>query len=103
MWGHFRQHEALVDQSGVFLQTDATHHQVGAAGDKCLVSLYGGDETTDSLNDVRFRTFVKTAANAKANLAGLPPTIEAASYHHYRTYHQMQKWLGGGEPTEGGN
>ncbi|CAG9818805.1 unnamed protein product [Phaedon cochleariae] len=71
-------------------QMPCTHRGVATAGDKCLVALYEGDETTDTLNDVRFRTFVKTAANAKANLARLLSTTEAASYHHYRTYHQVQ-------------
>ena len=72
MWGHFRQHQALVDQSRVFLQTD--------------IWIYG--DIWRRRNDRHpqrwsLRTFVETAA--KANLAGLPPTIEAASYHHYRT------------------
>ncbi|CAG9824015.1 unnamed protein product [Phaedon cochleariae] len=48
---------------------DATHREVATAGDKRLVALYGGDEMTDTFNDVRFRTFVKTAANGETNSA----------------------------------
>ncbi|CAG9815889.1 unnamed protein product [Phaedon cochleariae] len=50
-------------------KSENTHEQAAAADDKCLFVLYGGDETTESLNNVRFHTYlVKPAANAKVNL-----------------------------------
>uniref|UniRef100_A0A8D8RS01 Uncharacterized protein n=1 Tax=Cacopsylla melanoneura TaxID=428564 RepID=A0A8D8RS01_9HEMI len=37
------------------------------------------------------------------HLARLPPTEEAAAQHSYRTFHQVQKWLGVNlEPTNWG-
>jgi hypothetical protein len=48
----------------------------------------------ENLNGLRYIHFVKSAATVKVILAPLPPTTEAAKYHAYRTYHQVQKWLG---------
>lgn len=30
----------------------------------------------------------------KSNMSGLPPIENAAIYHSYRTYHQIQHWIG---------
>lgn len=80
-----------------------SHEAIAKAGEKCFVALYGGDFKKDTLNSLRYQLFVKCAANAKINLARLPPTEEAASHHSYRTYHQVQKWLGTNKsPTEWG-
>lgn len=39
------------------------------------------------------KIFVWSAANAKVHLDRLHPTEEAAAWHSYRTYHQVQKYL----------
>ena len=65
--------------------------------------MYGGDFLTDTLNSLRYKLFVTSAANTKINLARLPPTEDAARHHAYRTYHQVQKWLGVNKnPTDWG-
>lgn len=80
-----------IDLATIFLDTNSNQEEVGNAGEKILMNLYGGDE--GMLNALRYATFVKSAATAKVNLARLPPTKEAAKYHSWRTYHQVQKWL----------
>lgn len=103
MWGQFQKRQDLVDLATIFLQPDATQENIAEAGEKCLVALYGGVASTQTLHDLRFTLFVKTAANAKTNLARLPPTTEASAFHAFRTYHQVQKWLGvEKDPTEWG-
>lgn len=92
----------LLEAAITFLNHDATHEEIASAGNKCLVALYGGGED-DSLNALRYGIFLRSAANAKVHLARLPPTEEAAAQHSYRTYHQVQMWLGvEKEPTNWG-
>uniref|UniRef100_A0A8D9A105 Uncharacterized protein n=1 Tax=Cacopsylla melanoneura TaxID=428564 RepID=A0A8D9A105_9HEMI len=93
---------SLFDAAATFLNRDATHEDIASAGNKCLVVLYGGGED-DSVHALRYLTFVRSAASAKVHLARLPPTEEAAAQHSYRTFHQVQKWLGVNlEPTNWG-
>lgn len=55
--------------------------------------LYGGKEN-ETLNDLRFRLFEKSIIKSNFNLASLPPTFEALRQHCFRTYLQVQMWLG---------
>lgn len=103
LWGQFQKRQELVDLAAIFLLADATHESIAKAGEKCLVALYGGDPATQRLHELRFQLFVKAATNAKVNLARLPPTTAASSFHAFRTYHQVQKWLGvEKDPTDWG-
>lgn len=81
-----------IDLASIFLNPNSNKEEVGNAGEKILMNLYGGDKGT--LNTLRYSAFVKSAVTVKVNLARLPPTTEAAKYHSWRTYHQVQKWLG---------
>lgn len=81
-----------IDLANIFLDPNANKEDVGNAGEKILMNLYGGDVGT--LNTLRYSAFVKSAVTVKVNLARLPPTTDAAKYHSWRTYHQLQKWLG---------
>ncbi|GBL88779.1 hypothetical protein AVEN_158909-1 [Araneus ventricosus] len=80
--------------SATFLNPQATTEQVTEAGENVLVALYGGDPATQSLDELRYHSFVKAAAKTKFNLARLPPTTDAAQLHAMRSYHQEQTWLG---------
>lgn len=92
----------LLDAATTFLNNNATPEEIASAGNKYFVALYGGGKD-DSLHALRYGIFVRSAASAKANLARLPPTEEAAAQHSYRTYHQVQQWLGvEKDPTEWG-
>ena len=47
-----------------------------------------------TLDDLRCQLFEKSVIKSKFNLARLPPTQDAARYHAFRTYHQVQTWMG---------
>lgn len=97
-----QKHPWLIDVATIFLQPEVTHEEIGSAGNKLLVALYGGG-VTSTLHTLRYEIFVRSAASAKIHLARLPPTEEAAAQHAYRTYHQVQKWLGvDKDPTKWG-
>ncbi|XP_066601596.1 uncharacterized protein [Prorops nasuta] len=46
------------------------------------------------LNYLRYQHFIKSSKKTKFNLLSLPPTAAAAQQHTFRTYYQMQTWLG---------
>ncbi|KAL1446643.1 hypothetical protein WDU94_013906 [Cyamophila willieti] len=54
-------------------------------------SLYGGDITKDTLDYLRYKSFITSTS---INLARLPPTEDAAGHHAARCYFQVQKWRG---------
>lgn len=83
--------EPLAEQVEVFLRPDSTPQAVREAGIKCFVALYGGDIARDTLDFLRYKTFVTSTS---INLARLPPTEDAAGYHAARCYLQVQKWRG---------
>ncbi|GBM84067.1 hypothetical protein AVEN_157682-1 [Araneus ventricosus] len=67
------------------------------AGNRFLVVLYGYPVTasdTPSLNNVRYKCYMKSSFNKSSNMASLPPTEAAAHQHSLRVYHQIQHWLG---------
>ncbi|GBM85588.1 hypothetical protein AVEN_174844-1, partial [Araneus ventricosus] len=90
----FLKHEELLNRAATFLNPQAATEQVTKAGGNVLVALYGGDPTTQNLDEQRYHSFVKAAAKTKFNLARLPPTTDAAQLHAMRSYHQVQTWLG---------
>lgn len=79
---------------GVYKDKEARAEEIEDAGARFLVTLYGGDMDKESLEDIRYKLFVKSSIKSKFNLASLPPTKDAARYHAFRTYHQVQKWYG---------
>ncbi|GBM60633.1 hypothetical protein AVEN_271421-1 [Araneus ventricosus] len=90
----FLKHEELLNRAATFLNPQATTEKVTKAGENVLVALYGGDPATQNLDEVRYHSFGKAAANTKVNLARLPPTTDATQLHAMRSYHQVQTWLG---------
>jgi hypothetical protein len=79
---------------GVYKDEEARPEEIEDAGVRFLVTLYGGDIDKESLEEIRYKRFVKSSIKSKFNLASLPPTKDAARYHAFRTYHQVQKWYG---------
>lgn len=67
-----------IDLATIFFDPNSTQEEVGNAGEKILLNLYGGDHGT--LNSMRYLTFVKSTGMAKINLASLLSTTEAAKY-----------------------
>lgn len=64
---------------------------IAQVGERFLIALYGGNTSETSINSLRFKCFVKSAAKTKVNLSSLSPT--KACLHTFRTYYQVQTWL----------
>ena len=84
---HFKQ------QADIFSCSESTHEQIAEAGERAVVSLYGG-EVSDTLDELRFVKYIQKISTAskltQPNV--LPPTSSAGKYHSYRTYFQVQIW-----------
>lgn len=89
----FQNRPALNEIATIFKDHNASVSTIAEAGERILVALYGGDRTT-TLDALRYRLFSKSATGSKLNLSKLPPTQDAAMYHVFRTYHQVQTWMG---------
>ena len=77
--------------------SDLTPEAVADAGNRFLVALYGYPTSTSdtlSLNNVRYKCYIKSSFNKTSNMASLPPTEAAAHQYSLRVYHQIQHWLG---------
>jgi hypothetical protein len=89
-----QKHVDLKEKAAGFSNPAATPAQVAEAGEKILIELYGGERSSQTLNDLRYKLFTKAAVKSSFNLARLPPTQDAAKLHSFRTYYQVQQWLG---------
>jgi len=80
--------EAFCGQSG---SKDA----ISSAGEKALVYLYGG-KGNDILGGLRKTKFCNKVAKNSTTIEvhSLPPTTDAAKYHSFRVYCQVQGWIG---------
>jgi len=90
IYGFLKCIEAFCGQSG---SKDA----ISSAGEKALVYLYGGkgNDTLDGLRKTKFCN--KVANNSTAvEVHSLPPTTDAAKYHSFRVYCQVQSRNGWG-------
>ena len=77
------------EKAGVFCKMNASHEEIGKAGQTILVLLYGGDEK-DTLATFRHRLYMKMAASAsKINPAKLPPTDRAAYFQSLCVFLQV--------------
>lgn len=79
---------------GVYNDEAEKPEETEDAGARFLVTLYGGDMEKESLEEIRYKRFAKSSIKSKFNLASLPPTKDAARYHAFRTYNQVQQWYG---------
>lgn len=77
-----------------FHKPDANHIEVKKAGECILLFLYGSKDGKLTLNQLRFNLFQKSLKKSVARLESLPPTSDSAAQHSYRTYYQIQLWLG---------
>ena len=68
---------------------------ISSAGEKALVSLYGekGNDTLDRLRKIKFCNKVAKSSTT-VEVQSLPPTTDAAKYHSFRVYCQVQEWMG---------
>ena len=77
----------------VMSDPDATVEQVGEAGIRLFVIMYGGKQS-DSLNNLRYAKFMEIVSSSKATLdpQKLPPTERAAFFHSLRVHLQVIPW-----------
>ena len=83
---------------------DTTRSEVEQAGEEVFIALFNGKEG-EGLNYLRYKKFVHKATVSKSvvEVQSLPPTTSAARMHSFRTYLQVQTWLGNElNPTEWG-
>ena len=74
-----------------FLKTDATPDEVGEAGLKLFVLLYGG-KSSDTLSSLRFTKYLKmTSVSSALKPEKLAPE-RATWFHWHRVYFQVQEW-----------
>ena len=92
----------LQNSVSVFKDPSADRTKIAEAGVQFIKKLYGYS-ITESLGDIRYQCFAKFLNKGSFSLASLPPTETAAKFHSFRTFHQVQKWLGNElQPTEWG-
>ena len=81
----------------IFNDPEVSADDIAAAGEAFLLSIYG-EKPNGSLDKQRYFIYLRTIAeqtvHAKFDLATLPPTSAAARQHSYRSFHQVQQWLG---------
>ena len=76
-----------------FNEEDADQGDIADCGEKLLCLFYSG-HVNQSLNNLRYTTFCKKGSTGKNAVTpeSLPSTSNAALYHSYRAYHQVQIW-----------
>lgn len=82
-------------QAEVFRQPNRSKDEIASAGEAALVCIYGGLQD-EELNHLRYKRFLTKVATGSVYVEpkSLPPTSEAARYHSFRVYHQVQRWMG---------
>lgn len=82
-------------QAEVFNCTEAAKDDLVEAGEKALVSLYGGGDE-ERLDALRYRKFCEKISKGTSHVQPqtLPPTSAAAVYHSLRVYFQIMQWKG---------
>ena len=74
-------------QAEQFNQTDQTPETIVTAGEKAIVSLYGGSKT-DGLDSLHYKRFCDKVSKSTTPVEpqSLPPTLAAVKYHSLRVY-----------------
>lgn len=79
----------------LFKQKKVDPEMLACAGKLFLIALYGGHKEDTTMDILRFHRFAKSMTTNKTNnLSLLPPTESAVRQHVFRTYLQVQTWLG---------
>lgn len=86
--------ENLDDLVKPFYDQSADPQVIARNGCKLIESIYNCSKKISSLNDLRFNRYQVLTEKCTFSLEKLPPTIGAAIQHAYRSYHQLQMWLG---------
>lgn len=86
---------ALKNSISVFMSPCSSKGEITKAGLEALLEIYGC-QTSPSLTSARVMKFQQKVATSAGYVPPekLPPTDDAASFHAFRTYHQVQAWRG---------
>ena len=85
-------------QTKVFNQTGQAKEDIIVAGERALVSVYGGAKE-EGLDVLRYRQFCDKIYKGTPHVKRrtLPPTSAAAMYHSLRVYYHVMYWKGKGD------
>ena len=87
-----KQSEEIQRISQLMMDPGATDEQIGEAGVRLFVIVYGGKKE-DSLNTLRYAKFMEMIVSTKKlDPYKLPPTARAAYYHSLRVHLQVILW-----------
>ena len=84
----------------IFKSRNASHPEIQAAGERFLLKIYSAPATVQTLDELRFIKYKKQVTGKSLttgtgfDLRSLPPTSDAAKYHCFRVYLEVQKCLG---------
>ena len=89
----FQKGERFQQDILLFLEKDVSKAEIKEAGERLLVSLYGG-KANNSLDQIRVYKFHQRIAsnNKVVQPEYLCPTLDAAGFHSFRVYCQVQRW-----------
>ena len=87
-----KENVSLQQAAIVFDNPNSTHLQVKEAGEKALVTIYGGKQT-EGLNKLQYRKYSEKVATSLSQVdpKNLPPTSAAAKFHSYRVFLQVNQ------------
>ena len=90
---HGKGFEELQHISSIFSQSQITAEDVGRAGSRVFVNLYGG-KNGQPLNNLRYYKYMDAVASNSTylDLQKLPPTERAAYFHSLRVHLQIIIW-----------
>ena len=90
---HGKEFEELQHISSIFSQSQITAEDVGRAGSRVFVNLYGG-KNGQPLNNLRYYKYMDAVASNSTYLdpQKLPPTERAAYFHSLRVHLQIIVW-----------
>ncbi|KAL7297902.1 hypothetical protein TKK_0008923 [Trichogramma kaykai] len=90
----FLKRKDLILEAKKFYHTNTPMYEIAFSGIKIAQEFYGGKNRDITLNELRFRRFVKLSRKGLVKFESLPPTEGSVIQHAYRTYLQVQSWLG---------
>ena len=89
----FQKNERFQQDILLFLEKDVSKAEIKETGERLLISLHGG-KANKSLDQIRLYKFHQnlTSNNKVVQPEHLCPTPDAAGFHSFRVYYQVQSW-----------
>lgn len=84
----------LSSLANIFYKKNANKKDIAENGLQLIKTIYKCKKENVTLNKLRFYNYQAATVKSSFKLEKLPPTEDAAKQHCYRTYYQLQIWLG---------